>query len=201
MARALHDATSHSIGAMAIQANAAAALLDTDPDGARRALSIIDAVGLESGETIHALLREDAERATRVDDGTLARLLETLSAAGLVLDLENTAAYDTALPPLLFRALAEALFNAARHAPGSVVRVRLASDVPGARVLVENGPGTTAPGTGTGFGLLGLAEETALAGGTLHHGPTPGGGFRVEVFVPATGILSPRLRPASTEDP
>ena len=38
------------------------------------------------------------------------------------------------------------------------------------------------PGSGTG--LIGLAERVALAGGGLDHGPTPDGGYALNVSLP-----------------
>ncbi len=42
--------------------------------------------------------------------------------------------------------------------------------------------GASVPGSGQG--LIGLAERTALAGGHCSHGPTPDGGFRVHGWLP-----------------
>jgi len=38
--------------------------------------------------------------------------------------------------------------------------------------------------TGAGHGLVGMRERVALYNGTLHTGPTPTGGFRVQATVP-----------------
>ncbi|MFC5747560.1 sensor histidine kinase [Actinomadura rugatobispora] len=98
------------------------------------------------------------------------------------------------------RVVQEALTNAAKHAPGAPVTVHLAhtTDTPGGiAVSVINqappdGPPLLPPatsnggGTGGGHGLAGLAERVRLAGGTLHTGPTPEGGFEVAARLPAT---------------
>ncbi|MFD0904596.1 sensor histidine kinase [Actinomadura sediminis] len=110
------------------------------------------------------------------------------------------------------RVAQEGITNAAKHAPGAAVTVRLAhrtadrphdtapADVPadgpdGARtggvieVEVVNGPPPEdAPllPSGGGRGLTGLAERVRLVGGVLHAGPVPGGGFRVAARLPAT---------------
>ncbi|WP_344594128.1 sensor histidine kinase [Actinomadura vinacea] len=95
------------------------------------------------------------------------------------------------------RVVQEALTNAAKHAPGAPVTVRLArtgGDPDTIVVSVTNqappaGPPllpTGAPGAANGgHGLAGLAERVRLAGGTLHTGPTPDGGFEVTARLPA----------------
>jgi signal transduction histidine kinase len=89
-----------------------------------------------------------------------------------------------------YRIVQEALTNARRHAPGAAVDVELryAGDVLRLRVR-DNGPGPLemAPVAGlpSGHGLLGMRERAAAAGGSLHTGPAPGGGFCVEAELPA----------------
>lgn len=39
--------------------------------------------------------------------------------------------------------------------------------------------------SGSGVGLLGLAQRVELVGGTLHAGPRPGGGYQVDATLPA----------------
>ncbi|WP_344942910.1 sensor histidine kinase [Actinomadura miaoliensis] len=89
----------------------------------------------------------------------------------------------------VYRVVQEALTNAAKHAPGAPVRVRVRHHASGVTVTVSN----QAPPTGTrplpaggGHGLTGLAERVRLAGGVLRAGPTRGGGFEVTADLPAT---------------
>ncbi|GAA2333291.1 hypothetical protein GCM10010431_65550 [Streptomyces kunmingensis] len=98
----------------------------------------------------------------------------------------------TATPPdgvgrTCYRVVQEALTNAAKHAPGAVVEVTLGG-APGGTldVGVRNGPAAlrTAPPPASGFGLLGLGERVTLAGGELHHRPTPDGGYVLTARVP-----------------
>jgi signal transduction histidine kinase len=55
-------------------------------------------------------------------------------------------------------------------------------------VVVDAGPvaGSDDAPARRGYGLIGLAERVGFAGGTLHAGPGPDGGYRVEVTLPAT---------------
>jgi signal transduction histidine kinase len=51
---------------------------------------------------------------------------------------------------------------------------------------------------GTGAGLAGMMERTAVLGGTLEAGPRPGGGFRVHAELPTTAAASGQ-EPGSTK--
>jgi signal transduction histidine kinase len=105
-----------------------------------------------------------------------------------------------------YRIVQEGLTNARKHAPGSVVTVRVAG-APGTGLTVEVGnpptapaatPSTAAthaatppaagaapaPGAVTGQGLAGLAERVALAAGRFEYGPAGAGGFRLYAWLP-----------------
>jgi len=100
----------------------------------------------------------------------------------------------------VYRVVQEALTNAAKHAAGAPVRVHVRHHASGVTVTVSN----QAPPTGTrplpgggGHGLTGLAERVRLAGGVLHAGPTPDGGFEVTADLPATPTAPANLTAAS----
>ena len=51
---------------------------------------------------------------------------------------------------------------------------------------------------GSGFGIVGMRERAALAGGHLYAGPAPGGGFEVVADLPLTPVpASPAAVPAN----
>ncbi|UGT41612.1 histidine kinase [Nocardia yamanashiensis] len=88
----------------------------------------------------------------------------------------------------VYRLIQEALTNAAKHAAGSVVRVELTDRTDGSLAVdVRNGPGdrTAIAAHGSGFGLVGMRERVELAGGTMHSGALPDGGFAVHATFPA----------------
>ncbi|WP_233223074.1 sensor histidine kinase [Amycolatopsis sp. BJA-103] len=77
----------------------------------------------------------------------------------------------------------EALTNAAKHAPGRPVSLLLRFTPSEVRLRVWNGLGDTVRSEDTGgFGLTGMGERLALAGGTLTAGPD-GGRWTVEAVV------------------
>jgi signal transduction histidine kinase len=78
--------------------------------------------------------------------------------------------------------VAEALTNAAKHAPGSAVRVALTET--GDELVVEvtdYGPGGAVP---TGSGLTGLRQRVEALDGRLHIVSPPGVGTMIEVVLP-----------------
>ncbi|UBU09050.1 sensor histidine kinase [Nonomuraea gerenzanensis] len=84
-----------------------------------------------------------------------------------------------------YRIVQEALTNARKHAPGTPVRAEI-SGRPGAglRIRVSNAVPVGAPaGPGGRLGLIGLAERTRMAGGTIAHGVRDGR-FVLEASLP-----------------
>ncbi len=88
-----------------------------------------------------------------------------------------------------YRTAQEALTNARKHAPGQPVTLRLGFSDGQVTVNVANPlppPRVQRPltGTGAGYGLVGLAERAALAGGELEAG-REAGNWQVSLRIPA----------------
>ena len=103
----------------------------------------------------------------------------------------QVARLDPGVELAAFRIVQEALTNVRRHAPGAAVDVELryAADALHLRVR-DNGPGSPGglagqAGPAAGHGLLGMRERASAAGGVLHTGNAPGGGFCIEAELPA----------------
>jgi signal transduction histidine kinase len=192
-AREIHDILAHSLGALILQLDALAAVLDTEqPDRARatqllvlaRALAV---GGLNEARQAVGTLRSDAppiiEGLRQLVDATPGGSLEI---TGAPTDLSAKGAVA------LRRTAQESLTNAAKHAPGSVAKVHLdfrpdevvltVSDAGGAR---NAKPGLLAQ-IGGGYGIEGLRERAELLGGTLTAGPD-GAGWQVMLRLPAEG--------------
>jgi len=89
-----------------------------------------------------------------------------------------------------YRIVQEALTNTRRHASGAAVDVELRYGPDTLRLRVrDNGPGpggdVAKPRGDAGHGLLGMRERAFSVGGALYTGAAPGGGFLVEVMLPA----------------
>ncbi|SED90263.1 sensor histidine kinase [Streptomyces sp. Ag109_O5-10] len=191
IARELHDVLAHSISVINVQAGMGLALLDSDPEQARSALTTIKAASKEAlGEVRQVLdtLRApgDVPRAPAPGLGRLPELVEQAASAGLAVDV-------TGKPPRLaagadlaaFRIVQEALTNVVRHSGSRHARVRLEHGGGELRLRIDDdGPATGAVAGGSGNGLAGMRERAAALGGTIEAGPRADGGFRVLAVLP-----------------
>ncbi|WP_381802557.1 sensor histidine kinase [Streptomyces niveus] len=200
IARELHDVLAHSISVINVQAGVGLALLDSDPEQARTALTTIKAASKEAlGEVRQVLdtLRTsgDAPRAPAPGLDRLPELVEQAAAPGLTVGTE-TLGDRVALSPgadlAAFRIVQEALTNVVRHSGSRTAHVQVGY---GAGVLTlrvdDEGPATGDEAGGSGNGLVGIRERAAALGGTIEAGPRPDGGFRVKAVLP----LKPKETP------
>ncbi|MGW3288464.1 sensor histidine kinase [Streptomyces sp. NPDC001002] len=179
MARELHDMVANHLSAIAIHSTAALSL--DDPKTSQEALGVIrenSVEGLAEMRRLIGILRDDSGD----KEPTAAPTLEGLGAlvAGARsngLDVTLEAAHAERLPAPVelaaYRIVQESLTNALKHAgPGVVTVVLKESD--GALTIAVTSPfghrdGPRAPGSGAG--LVGMRERTALLKGTFEAGP------------------------------
>jgi signal transduction histidine kinase len=192
LARELHDVASHAVGAMMLQAGAALALRERDPEAARAAIRTVQTSGTEALSelaVLFGLLDAGAVGPAGLAGagGTdLQGLVGRMRSGGLDVTIRGLELpEDPVLQATVYRVVQEALTNAARHAPGSRVEVVLGAE-DGRFVVTVRDDGTgTAAETGGGFGLIGLAERVRALGGEVAAGPAPTGGFTVTARLPA----------------
>jgi signal transduction histidine kinase len=196
IAREIHDVLAHSLGALALNIQAARAVL-TDQHDEARAVEILDQAQRMATDGLSETRR--AVHALRGDTLPLPEGLAELSAAhqrrhGARVTLEVTGA-PRSLPPdaglAITRTAQEALVNTAKHAPHQPVQISLdyAKDSTSLKVvnhLGENGHDPDEAGLATvngRYGLTGLRERLLLLDGTLSAGRT-GGDWVVVAEVP-----------------
>ncbi|SDE53837.1 Signal transduction histidine kinase [Blastococcus fimeti] len=201
IAREMHDVLAHRLSLLSMHAGALEYRPDAAPEEVARAAGVIRASArgaLEDLREVIGVLRDtgdgvlsDRPQPTLAD---LADLVEESRAAGLRVRMAyrvpDVAAVPTVTGRTVYRVVQEALTNVRKHAGGTVARVRVTAD-PGAGIEVEvTNPaplgadlGTPLPGSGTG--LVGLVERVGLAGGTLEHGWTADGEFRLRAWLPS----------------
>lgn len=181
----LHDALGHELALVALRAGALelgtgvpAAQREAAADLRRAAVGATDRLR----ETL-GMLRDASPG--RPWDESIEDLAARVRAAGMTVTVSRTGS-GGALPPLVDRAAhrvtQEALTNAARHAPGAPVTIRL-DHTAGACTLTVTNPLPPGAGTGTGSGLEGLRERVRLLDGTLDAGPADGE-FAVRAWIP-----------------
>jgi signal transduction histidine kinase len=192
IARELHDVVAHGVTLMLLQTEVLRGSPSMTPD-VERHVDVAQDAGrrcLEDLRTLLLVLREDALDADADSDRTdVTQLVEQARAAGA--DVQLTV--DPDLPPLpaapgvaVYRLVQEALTNAARHAPGAPVHVRLSCRHGRVEVEVENAaaPAGAQTGSGAQLGLVGVRERLALHGGRVDAAPAPGGGWLVRGELP-----------------
>ncbi len=201
IARELHDVVTHNVSMMLIQAGAARKIMDTAPDRAREALLAAEAGGrtaMTELRHVMGLLAPRPDGADPADDPVLApqpglhqldSLVDAVRRAGTPVEVAVSGgqrAVPAGIDLAAYRVVQEALTNTVKHAGGASARVLVeyAADRLRVEVTDTGGRAGTAAATGSGQGLLGLAERLAVYGGTLRTGPRLSGGFRVTALIP-----------------
>jgi signal transduction histidine kinase len=195
IARELHDVVSHSLGVVAVQAEAAADILGEDPAYVSSALERIQTTarqGLDDMRRMVGVLRPEWGDPLEPQPGVdgLEQLVADVRETGLEVALEIQGD-PTRVPPgtgvSVYRIVQESLTNAVRHARATRVQVRVAlGDTVDVRVT-DDGDGVDPDDGTTGYGLVGMRERVTLAGGTLEVGPREPRGFGVHAVLPLRG--------------
>ncbi|GAP47402.1 uncharacterized protein SAZU_2139 [Streptomyces azureus] len=212
IARDLHDLVAHHVSAIALQAHAVTVVLPDDSRAAGQGVAAISEAADTALDEMRGLVQLLAD--TPPDGGAaplpqpslrhLERLTGESEAAGCPVTLTVTGP-TAELPPAVqvsvYRVVQEALSNVRKHAGAVPVRVGLACRNGRLTVTVENAAPASdrCPMPGSGLGLIGMRERTALFGGTLRAEPAPDGGWRVVAtfrpqdgspYAPADGVYA-----------
>ncbi|MFE0186406.1 sensor histidine kinase [Streptomyces sp. NPDC058989] len=214
IARELHDVVAHHMSVISIQAQVAPHLVDNPSDALKENLAGIRENAVEALTELRRVLgvlrSEEApsQEVRHAPQPTLDRLDELIGkvrSAGVAVTAE-TAGEPRPLAPGVelsaFRIVQEALSNAMRHAPGAAVRVTVGYHVDGLALRIANAAadGPAPPSPGSGHGLLGMRERTAMLGGELAVGRTPDGGYEVTALLPDNAD-HPSAAPGSPDSP
>jgi signal transduction histidine kinase len=193
IAAELHDLVGHSLTVVLLFLTGARRRVQEDPSNAEEALREAEEIGRRSLAEIRrsvAGLREgggSAELQPVAGVCDVPVLINQARAAGSDIGLECSGPLDEveAVTGLaVYRVIQESLANAAKHAPGSAVRVRVYVDETAVGVeVVDRGRSRGSGGGGGGVGLIGMRERVEALGGTLTAGPQVGG-WRVQAVLP-----------------
>jgi signal transduction histidine kinase len=207
IARELHDVVAHSVTVMVLQAAGAQRVLTADPARGVRALGEIESAGKQTMTELRRMLRvlrgddtvgrlDPYEPRPGLDD--LEALVAGVRSVGVPARLRVEGApgeVSVEVALTAYRVVQEALTNVIRYArPGAAATVDVAWAGETLRIRVTNeGPPVPRPASASlssGYGLRGLRERVALAGGELRAGSTRDGGFEVTATLP---VASPAL--------
>ncbi|MFJ3221260.1 sensor histidine kinase [Kitasatospora sp. NPDC086801] len=215
IAREMHDVLAHRLSLLVLHTGvlrdqALAGTVAADPDRLTHRLELLRTTAARSLDDLRDVLgalradpptppaAEDVPaappRAARVPAPALRDLTELVgeaTSAGQQVELALSGDPET-VPTThrlaVHRLVQEALTNARKYAHAAPVTVRVRYGAPATTVEVRNGPGEASPngpGTGGGYGLVGLTERVDALGGHLDAGPDGGGGFRLAARLPA----------------
>ena len=189
--RDLHDGAQQHLVALAVNLRLTRDLVTDDPETAGL---MIDQLADEVKATIQELrdLAHGIYPPLLADSG----LGEALRAAGRRSPLPVTVSaaglgrYGLEIESAVYFCCLEALQNAAKHASGAQVEVRLWEESGGLLFSVsDDGPGFDAAHARAGHGYMNMADRLGAIGGTVRWDSTPGQGTRISGSVP---LLEPR---------
>jgi signal transduction histidine kinase len=195
IARELHDVTAHSLSIIAVQSGAAAHVIDTDTEEARRSLEAIRRTSKQALDELRAMLgvlrasgESDAPLAPAPGLARLGELVAPLADAGFEVT-SNVARELGEMPSIVegsaYRIAQEALTNVVRHAGLCRVWLSVSRDADALVVSVEDdGRTPELPLSTDGHGLDGMRERAVALGGTFAAVPRAGGGFVVTARLP-----------------
>jgi signal transduction histidine kinase len=199
--REIHDAVGHHATLIAVSA---AALAATSKDQQTREtaerLRVLAKRALAEMRAALGLLDTDSE--LRAGIAALPELVARARETGMQVELLGAESLGDDIPlgveRTVYRLIQESLTNAAKHAEGAEVEVRLERWATELRVTVTNGrpPRTLMvfPSGHPGGGLAGLAERIGMMGGRLRARPTSKGGFAVQGRLPTPALDRERDR-------
>ncbi len=194
IAREMHDIVAHSISVIIALADGAALSNDQGPRQATDAMWKVSETGRQALAEMRRLLgvlRDDATHTDLAPQPGIARLddlVDAVRATGLPVDVvvsgERRPMPATA-EATVYRIVQEGLTNTMKHAadPSQVVlTLDWAADMLRIEITDDGHGGVGQPLDG--HGLTGMAERTAMFGGSVLAGPVPGGGWRVSARLP-----------------
>lgn len=198
LARELHDTVAHRVSAIAISAQAGSVHGKSAAPGVLESFDVIEKEAkraMAEMRWIVSRFRDDdpeytppefsarhclADIEQLANDSTRPNLHVDFAQAG---DLEDL---GPSVEATAYRLAQESITNAIRHATNATaVQVLITGESHAVRLTVsDNGDAPPAPGTRSGYGVLGMTERVALVGGSLKAGPQPGRGWLVEAVLP-----------------
>lgn len=186
MAREIHDVLGHSLSVVAVQAEGARYILESDPDGADRLLQDIGKVSREAVSEVSrvtSLLRgptgrtanpSDRQRPPQLSDleGFVSSVRSTNPSVKLQIlgDIDDVPAQ---ISGAAYRIVQESCVNALKHAPGGSIKIRVQIETTRIMLHIYNTAGSEVrKGTtvGTGTGIVGMKETAVAFDGSLTAG-------------------------------
>ena len=195
--RDIHDGSQQQLVALAINLGLAKTLVGEDPVGAESLLEQLKGDAREALETLRDLAR-GLFPPLLVDSGLVPALQSHVAKMDLQAevhaDSKAVARFDPRVETAVYFFCREGLQNAAKHAPGHPVTVRLVVQDGWLGFSVsDDGPGFDPSTVTEGTGLRNLADRVEALGGHLEIRSAPGQGTTIAGQVPAMGVAEPHI--------
>ncbi len=195
LARDVHDTLAQTLAGLAILSERAGRQLgEGRADAAADSIATVERLSRDALDEARAIV---SRMAAVPSDAALGDAVDRLvsrfrAEAGLTIDLDlqldSAGVLSRESQLVLLRCLQESLANVRKHAAATRVEVRVSAGPDGAAQLTvaDDGRGFDVAARRDGFGLEGMAERVALAGGDFEVSSNPGGGTTLVVRLPAT---------------
>lgn len=191
LARELHDVVNQTLFSIALTAEAAALLVDMEPERAKREIETVRELARSAMEEMRSLIFE-LRPAELSSDGLVATLrkhvdvLRRVHGCEIELEVDGERRLDPSLERELFRIAQEALGNALKHSGADRVTVRVGMPVGQVELVVtDDGGGFDPEGAQARrrLGLVSMRERAEAIGGKLGIASLPGSGTTVSLEV------------------
>ena len=186
--RNLHDGAQQNLVALAISLRLARDVLADEPEAA------VELLG-QLADDLTATIQELRDLAHGIyppllaDSGLASALEAAASRSPLAVRVTGSGLrrYTPEIEAAVYFCCLEALQNAAKHAPGATVEVRLREESGGLLFSVtDDGPGFDVAAARGGHGYMNMADRLGAIGGTVRWQSDPGHGASVYGSVPLT---------------
>lgn len=191
IAREIHDSLGHTLTAQNIQLQTAVKLWQPDPSQARpfvEQAQRLSATAMQEVRRSVRALREDTREQPPLREAIASLIDDFHQGTGIAVSTQVDLQH--CVPPsqikVLYRTVQEALTNISKHAQATQVDIRVNTTSNRVTLVIEdNGRGFDPnPEHCIGFGLQGMRERVAAAGGLLQLKTEPGAGCRIEAELP-----------------
>ncbi len=191
--RDLHDGAQQNLVALAVNLRLARDLLSGDPESSA---GILDELAASVRDTIDELraLAHGIYPPLLMESGLPAALRTAAARCPLLTEVDAAVGrYPSEVEASVYFCVLEALQNAAKHAPGATVAIRLWEEAGALRFeVVDDGPGLAGGGDARaeGHGFVNMADRVGALGGSVVWTSAPGAGVMVTGSVPVSAAAT-----------
>jgi|GEM_PF-2610168 len=197
ISRELHDVVAHHISTMTVHAGGAQKSLRSNPEAANASLEQIAQAGRDAIGELQRMLgflrgQSSPDGEPRSPSPSLRYLDRLVASFGHDLEVEvdlvgRTNELPASVDLSAYRIVQEALTNVSKHSDAAKAHVSISTnDAATTITIINEGPAMSEGDRaidGTGHGLIGMRERTALHAGSLDIGPSDGGGWRISAVL------------------